>query len=95
MSEQSKIPWPSLSALWSLLWRAVLLAPFAMLAGGLWLISWPLLIVLPACEILDLFNHDWLWTSILPPIWLGLFFLVRSKWFKPNRKDFPNEQENV
>jgi hypothetical protein len=95
VSEQNKTPWPSLSALWSLLWRAVLLTPFAMLAGGLWLISWLLLIVLPILEILYLLNRDWLWASIMPPIWIGLFFLVRSRWFRAYRKDFPNDQENV
>jgi hypothetical protein len=91
MREQTKTPWPSLSASWSLLWRAVLLTPFALIVGGIW----PMLILLPFCEIIYLINQDWLWASVLPPIWLGLFFMVRSKWFKADRRDFPNDQENV
>jgi hypothetical protein len=95
MGEQTKTPWPSFSALWSLLWRAVLLMPFALVAGGVWLATWPLLIILPGCEILYLYAHDWLWASVLPVVWMGLFFFARSSWFKANRKDFPNEQENI
>jgi len=91
MRKRTKTPWPSLSALWSLFWRAVLLTPFALIVGVIWL----MLILLPFCEIIYLINHDWLWASVLPPIWLGLFFLVRSKRFKADRRDFPNEQENI
>jgi len=95
MDEQTKTPWPSFSALWSMLWRAVLLAPFAIVAGGVWLVTWPLLILLPVCEILNLYAHDWLWASVLPLVWMALFFFACSRWFKADRNDFPNEQENV
>ena len=95
MGEQTKIPWPSFSALWSLLWRAVLLTPFAIVAGGLWLVTWPLLILLPFCEIILLLNHDWLWAGVVPVIGIVLFIFTRFRWFKTNRKDFPNEQENI
>ena len=95
MGKQSKTPWPSFSALWSLLWRAVLLMPFALIAGGFWLMTWVLLILLPFCEIILLLNHDWLWASGVPVIWVALFIFMRFRWFKAHRKDFPNEQENV
>jgi hypothetical protein len=95
MSKQNKTPWPCFSALWSVLWRAVLLMPFAIFAGGLWLMIWPLLILLPFCEILFLLNHEWLEAGIVPLIWIALFIFTRFCWFKANRKDFPNEQENV
>jgi len=54
-----------------------------------------MLILLPCCEIDYLSNQDWLRASVLPPLWLGLLFLVRSKWLKADRRDFPNDQENV
>jgi len=50
-AKQTKTPWPSVSALWSLLWRSVVFAPFAIIFGGIWLVIWPLLIILPFCEI--------------------------------------------
>jgi len=66
-----------------------------MVCGGIWLVAWLLLILLPVCEILYLYAHDWLWASIAPVVWVLLFLLTRTKWFKTDRKDFPNEQENV
>jgi hypothetical protein len=95
MDAKTKTPWPSFSGLWSLLWRAARLAPFAIVAGGVWLVTWPLLILLPVWEILYLYAHNWLWASILPVVWMALFIFARSRWFKASRKDFPNDQENV
>lgn len=95
MDKRTKTSWLDFGALWSLLWRAVLLTPFAMVTGGLWLVTWPLLILLPVCEIFYLYNHDWLWAAIAPVVWLVLFFLARSRWFKVDHKDFLNEQENI
>jgi hypothetical protein len=94
-NKQTRTAWPSIGALWSLLWRSVVFAPFAMVCGGIWLTAWPLLIILPICEMLNLIDHDWLWASIVPFLWILLFFFTRSHWFKANRKDFPNQQENV
>jgi len=90
-----KTPWPSAGALWSLLWRSVVWSPFALVAGAVWLLTWPLLILLPICEVPYLLGHDWFAASMLPPIWLVLFFFSRSQWFKASRQDFPNERENV
>jgi len=50
---------------------------------------------LPFCEIFYLIEDDWLWASITPVVWFLLFLLTRCNWFKADRKDFPNEQENV
>lgn len=86
---------PSVRALWSLFWRAILLTPVAILFGVLWVIGWALLCILPICEILLLFNGSWLQAAITPVVWLLLFLLVRSSWFKAERCDFPNDQENV
>jgi len=94
-TRQNRTPWPSLSALWSLLWRAVVFTPFAIVFGGIWLLVWPLLIILPVCEIYFLSEHAWLWASIAPVIWVLLFRLTRFSWFKADRKDFPNDQENI
>jgi hypothetical protein len=94
-NKQTKTPWPSAGALWSLLWRSVVLAPFAMVCGGIWLATWPLLIILPVCEFFYLIDHDWLWASIAPVVWILLFLFTRSRWFKADRRDFPNDQENV
>jgi hypothetical protein len=94
-AKQAKTPWPSVGALWSLLWRAVVFAPFALVFGGIWLVVWPLLIILPFCEIFYLIEDHWLWASITPVVWVLLFLLTHCNWFKADRKDFPNEQENV
>jgi hypothetical protein len=94
-ANQTRTPWPSFGALWSLLWRAVLFTPFALVFGGIWLMVWPLLIILPVCEILYLYAHDWLWASITPAVWVLLFLLTRCRWFRADRRDFPNDQENV
>jgi hypothetical protein len=93
--KQANIPRPSVSALWSLLWRAVVFAPFALVFGGIWLVVWPLLIILPFCEIFYLIEDHWLWASITPVVRVLLFLLTHCNWFKADRKDFPNEQENV
>jgi len=86
---------PALGALWSLLWRAVLLTPFMMLFGVIWVIVWPLLFLLPVCEACYLWNGDWLFASIVVAVWLLLFLFTRSRWFKADRRDFPNDQENI
>src|ERR1035438_641457 len=93
--KRTKAPWPSVSALWSLLWRAVVLTPLAIVCGGIWLVTWPLLIILPVCEIFCLSEQDWLWASIAPVVWVLLFLFKRSRVFKADRRDFPNDQENV
>jgi hypothetical protein len=78
-----------------LLWRAVVFTLFALVFGGIWLVAWPLLIILPFCEIFYLSEHNWLWASIAPVVWVLLFLFTRFRWFKADRRDFPNEQENV
>ena len=93
--KQVKTPWPSVSALCSLLWRAVALAPFAIVPGVVWLVTWPLLVLLPVCEIFCLYEEDWVCASIAPVVWVSLFLFSRSRWFKADRRDFPNERENV
>ena len=95
MRERAKTPWPSTGALWSLFWRSVVWTPFALVAGTVGLLTWPLLILLPICEVLYLFSRDWRTAAIIAPVWLTLFLFARSKWFKASRRDFPNEQENV
>ena len=94
-AKQARTPWPSFSALWSLLWRAVLFTPFALVFAGIWLMVWLLLVILPFCEIIILLNHDWLRAGVVPLIWIALFiftrFFPRFRWFKADRKDFPND----
>jgi hypothetical protein len=94
-SKHAQTPCPSVSVLWSLLWRAVVLTPFAAVFGVLWVAAKPLLFVLPICEVCYLWNGDWLFASIVAAVWLMLFLFTRSRWFKADRRDFPNEQENV
>jgi len=95
MHVRTKTPWPSASGLWSLLWRSFLLAPFAMVFGVFWLITRPLLVILPFYEVYLLTEKSWLPASITPLVWIMLFLLTRSSWFKADRRDFPNDQENV
>jgi hypothetical protein len=85
----------SLSGLWSLFWRAVLLTPFALVFGGLWVAARPLLFLLPVCAALCLWNGDWVVASVVAAVWVLALLWTRSRWFKMDRRDFPNEQENV
>jgi hypothetical protein len=32
---------------------------------------------------------------VVPVIWIGLFIFTRFRWFKADRRDFPNDKENV
>lgn len=86
---------PSISGLWSLLWRAVLLTPLTMVFGLFWLLIWVALVALPALEILYLDAGDWLVAAVLPVLWILAFWLHHTKWFKWDRHDFLNEEENV
>ena len=84
------------AALWSLFWRAVVLTPFAVAFGIIWALKWPLLIlVLPAWEIYFLVEQEWFWAAIMLVSWLLFFLVTRSRWLKADRRDFPNDQENV
>lgn len=95
MHTQTKTPWPSVGALWSLFWRALVLTPLAAVFGLVWAGTWPLLIALPLYEVYFLGERAWFWTAIVPVIWVLLFLFARSRWFNADRKDFPNDQENV
>jgi len=95
MSSQATKTGSSLQGIWSLIWRATVLAPLAAVFGVIWLMTWPLLIILPVGEIYYLSQSNWLWTAVTPVVWLALYFFRRSRWFPRNRRDFPNEQENV
>jgi hypothetical protein len=95
MSAHAKMVWPSASGLWSLLWRAVVLTPLAAVYGVLWVMIWPLLILLPFCAVMLLMGYDWLWAGAVAAVWFALVGLKRATWFKPDRRYFPNDQENV
>ena len=92
---KAKAPTPSAIALWSLLWRAVLLTPLAMLFGTVWLLVRMGIYVLPFVEILLVWNQEWFLAAIVPMVWVLAFGLRRWKWFRHDRGDFPNEQENI
>jgi hypothetical protein len=94
-AKPASISQPALAGLWSLLWRAVLLTPLAIIFGIIWVMARPLLFLLPICGFCYLWEHDWLFASIVAVVWILLFCFTRSTWFKMDRKDFPNEQENV
>jgi hypothetical protein len=85
----------SAGALWSLFWRAVLLTPAAVLFGGLFITAWSLIFVLPLLEILYLWEGNWHAAMISPVVWIASFVLTRSRWFRPDRKEYLNDQENV
>jgi|ERR1019366_907303 hypothetical protein len=95
IAKQANWSRPALAGLWSLLWRAVLLTPFAIIFGVVWVVARPLLFLLPICGVYYLWERDWFFASIVATVWVLLFCLTRSKWFKMDRRDFPNEQENV
>ena len=90
-----KTRWPLLVGLWSLLWRAVLLTPFAILLSSIWLIALLLVWILPVCEVFCLYAGEWFWAAIYPLIWIPLFLVTRTRWFKGDRKDFLNGEENI
>jgi len=95
MVGRAKILGPEAGAMWSLFWRAVLLTPLVMIVGGIWLFTWPLLIILPMVECFYVSEHAWFRAAGVAVAWLILFLLARSGWFKVDRKYFPNEQENI
>jgi hypothetical protein len=96
MRQPIKTPWPSAAAWWSLLWRAVVLTPFAAVFGVVWAMTWPLLILgLPVGEVYFLSGRQWLGAALVPAIWVLFFRFARSRWFKADRTDFLNDQENV
>jgi hypothetical protein len=66
-----------------------------MVFGVIWVITVPLLLILPVVEACLLFTESWLYASIVPVVWILLFLFMRSRWFKAERQDFPNDQENV
>ena len=95
MRVQIKNRWPVLIGFWSLLWRAVLLTPFAILFTAIWFIVWSLVWILPVCEVFYLYAGEGFWAGIAPVIWIPLFLVTKTRWFKGNRKDFPNGEENI
>ena len=95
MQTEFKVPTPSGSALWSLLWRAVLLTPFAVAFSVVWLLVWSVLLSLPVLEISYLLNHEWLSAIAALMIWGLAFWLRRLPWFHCDRHNFPNDQENI
>lgn len=96
-STQSNIesPWPSLSALWSLLWRAVLLAPLVVILTAAWILAWAALVALPVLEFMFVRDKDWLFAAFTPLLWALLFWFIRWNRFKLDRRYFPNEQDNI
>jgi len=95
MSEKIKTPLPSLKGLWSLLWRATLLLPFAAILMTIYLAAWMAVIVLPFFEVYFICYSKWLFALITPVAWFLLFLLVRRKRFKIDSKDILNDQENI
>lgn len=95
MRTQTKPPWPSVGGLWSLFWRAIVLTPITMLFGLIWITAWVLLFFLPLLEILYLWLGLWLWASVTPVVWILPLVLTRSRWFKTDRRDFLNSEENI
>jgi hypothetical protein len=95
MTEKIKTPLPSLKGLWSLLWRATLLFPFAAILMTLYLAAWMAIFALPFFEIYFVWYSEWLFALITPAAWFLSFLLVRWKRFKIDSKDILNDQENI
>jgi hypothetical protein len=89
---------PVCKAFWSLLWRSVVLVPFATLLFVLCIGMWSGVVALPLAAGYFLFEADWRNAAIAFAIWSGLLWFTRWKlWklFQAAPKDRLNSQENV
>ena len=92
---QTKTLWTSLLGLWSLLWRATLFAPVAIVLLAVFLAAWLGLFLLPVGMIYFLWQQEWFIALLLLAGWSLLFLLTRWKRFRIDSKDILNEQENI
>jgi hypothetical protein len=90
-----KSPWPSIKGIWSLLWRATIFAPFAIILFAIFLMAWIGLFLLPVWTIYFIWQQEWLFTFLTLVGWVLLFLLTRWKRFKIDSKDILNDQENI
>ena len=81
--------------LWSLLWRATLFAPVAIVLLAVFLAAWLGLFLLPVGMIYFLWQQEWFIALLLLAGWSLLFLLTRWKRFRIDSKDILNEQENI
>jgi len=95
VNERIKTPWPSLKGLWSLLWRATLFLPLALILMIFYLGAWMGVFFLPICEIYFVWQTEWLFAIITLVLWISLFLLTRWERFRVDSKDDLNGRENI
>lgn len=66
-----------------------------MILTTVWMLAWAALIALPVWEFVFILDKEWVQAAITPWVWALLFWFTRWDRFRFDRKDFPNEQENV
>ena len=81
-----KVPAPSIRALWALLWRSVVLLPFASAWALLLCAGWLGLFGLPLAAGIFVLNSDCLWAMVCAALWFPAFVFVRWFW-KRERSD--------
>jgi hypothetical protein len=95
---ETKAAMPVWKAFWSLLWRSVVLVPFATLLLSIWMLMWAGVLALPMAGCYFLVDADWRAAAITFAVWPVLLLLTRWKlWklFQVGPKDRLNSQENV
>jgi len=90
-----KVSGPSPRALWALLWRSVVLLPFASVLLVLLCVAWIGLVALPIAAGFCVWSSDWLWAVVCVALWLPTFVFVRWLWKRERSDSFKHDGDLV
>jgi hypothetical protein len=96
VQRQTKLtPWPSLRALWGLLWRSIVFLPFTLFLTIVWFSIWTAVYALPLVAVFLLVEAQWVYAVVAIVSWSLLFILSRWKKLHVDSKDTLNGNENI